>query len=53
MECAYYFDFCWPLYLFLSQFGSVNPFVDRQTREDERRFLGIRFEHCLAVPLAP
>ncbi len=48
MECAYYFDFCWPLYLLPFLFGAVNPFVDRQTRENERRFPGIRFEPCLA-----
>ena len=53
MECAYYFDFCWPRYLYLFQLGAVNPFVDRQTREYERRFPGIRFEHGLAVQLAP
>ena len=45
--------FCWPLFLYLFQFGAVNPFVDRQTRENERRCPGIRFEHCLAVQLAP
>jgi hypothetical protein len=45
--------FCWPQYLYLFRFGAVNPFVDRQTRENERRFPSIRFEHCLVVQLAP
>ena len=38
--------FYWPRYLYLFPFGAVNPFVDRQSRENERRCPGIRFEHC-------